>query len=64
MDDLMLIKNLDKGEYFKRTEYTKIVYVRDDYDRSEGKYWCYKFDDVNTGIYLAGDKQVIVNFEF
>ena len=41
-----------------------IVWVLDEYDRSEKKYYCYKFSDVNHGKYIKGDQLVFVGFTF
>ena len=34
------------------------VWVRDEYDRSERKYLCYKWDDVNHWTYMRSDRGV------
>lgn len=47
-------------EYPKDTQ----VYVKDFYDKSVKKYWCYKFSDVNSGRYISGDKEVFTDFIF
>ena len=41
-----------------------VVWIVDEYDRSEKAYWCYKFSDVNHGRFFKGDKQVFVGFTF
>ena len=41
-----------------------VVWVVDEYDRSEKAYWCYKFSDVNHGRFFKGNKQVFVGFTF
>lgn len=62
------IKDLKKGEYFtlKQIDEPKDsqVYVRGEYDKSERKYECYKWDDVNSTRFYKGDKEVYTNFIF
>lgn len=41
-----------------------IVWVLDEYDRSEKAYYCYRFSDINHGKYIKGNKQVFVGFTF
>lgn len=64
----MTIKDLKRGEYFtlKEIEYPSDtqVYVRGEYDRSEKKYGCYKFSDMNSFRYLKGSKTVFMDFIF
>lgn len=64
----MTVKELKKGDYFtlKPIEEPKEsqVYVRGEYDRSEKKYSCYKFSDVNAERFYKGDKEVFVDFIF
>ncbi len=40
------------------------VYVRGHYDREIKKYSCTKYDDMNFERFFAGNKTVIVDFEF
>ena len=40
------------------------VYIRGCYDRSEKKYWCYKFSDINSGRFISGEKEVYTDFIF
>lgn len=62
------IKDLKKGEYFtlKQIDEPKEsqVYVRGEYDKSERKYECYKWDDVNNTRFYKGDKEVYTGFTF
>lgn len=58
------IKELKRGDFFKRKPDSQEVYVRGEYCREEKKYSCYKHDDTNSEIFLKGDKEVYVNFEF
>ena len=62
------IKDLKQGEWFtlKPSEYPKDsqVYIREDYERSEKKYYCSKWSDICAGRFLKGDKVVYVDFTF
>lgn len=64
----MKIKELKKGNFFtlKNVEYPKEseVYIRGDYDRTEKKYECYKFSDVNSTRMFKGDKEVYTDMIF
>ena len=40
------------------------VWIRSDYNRSEKKYWCYKWSDINSGKFISGDKEVYTDFTF
>lgn len=62
------LKDLKKGEYFTLKPIAfpaeSQVYVRDEYDRSEKKYWVYKWSDVNAGRFMKGTKEVFTDFTF
>lgn len=59
------IKNLKKGDYFKLSDSdTSPVWIRGEYIRSEKKYSCYKFDDVNHESFFKGSREVFIEFEF
>lgn len=64
----MTVKDLKKGDYFvrKQIEYPTEhqVWVRGDYDRTEKKYECFRFDDVNDTRFIAGTKEVYTDFIF
>lgn len=63
-----LLKDLKKGEFFtlkpidepKETQ----VYIRDDYDKSEKKYFCQKWCDISVGRLLKGETKVYTEFTF
>lgn len=66
-EEIMLttvISKTTKGEYIKRTESAKAVYVRGEYVRSKNAFACYAFDDICKIIYINVDKEVFVDFEF
>ena len=64
----MTIKELKKGEYFTLKPIAEPkesqVYIRGDYDRSEKKYECVKFNDMNEYRYYKGEKEVYTDFVF
>lgn len=64
----MKIKELKKGEFFTVKQIDNPsdsqVYVRGEYDRSERKYECYKFSDINAFRYFKGDKEIYTDFTF
>ncbi len=64
MQHKMKLKELKKGDYFKRKATDSIVYVKGDYIRYIKKYVCYKFDDINSGVCLKGATEVITDFTF
>ncbi len=64
----MKIKDLKIGEFFtiKPLEYPKEsqVYIRGEYDRTEKKYDCGKFDDISCSRMFSGNKEVYTDFVF
>lgn len=58
------LKDVKKGEYFKRKADAKKVFIRGDYIREDKKFECQDFDDINHFVYLKGDTLVFVGFEF
>lgn len=58
------IRNTTKGEYLKRTESARIVYVRGEYIRQRDAFACHAFDDFCKVVYIKADKTVFVDFEF
>ncbi len=65
---IKLLKNLESGQLFtlKPISYPSDnqVYVRDYYDRSSKKYFCFKYSDISSGRLLKGDTKVYVDFIF
>lgn len=64
MVEMSTIKDLKAGEFFKLKADAKRVYIRDEYDRSEKKYCCIAFDDINVCRLFNGSKKVFVGFTF
>lgn len=58
------LKDLPKGEFFKRNPTSKKVYVRGPFDRSVRKYCCDDWYDISRCIALRGSTIVYADFEF
>jgi len=58
------IKDLPKGEFFKRKPDAKKVYIRGEYYRPERKFICDDWDDIGRDIALRGSTIVYVDFDF
>lgn len=59
------LRKVKHGEFFRLANSESApVWVRGEYDRSEGKYDCYKFDDVNHWRYFLGSRLAYVGFDF
>jgi hypothetical protein len=58
------IKALPKGEFFKRSESTSIVYVKGEYCRISKGWLCHKFNDINAVSTMKACKQVFAGFTF
>ena len=67
-EKIRYMKDLKIGEFFtlKKVKEPKEsqVYVRDEYDRSERKYWAKKWSDISAGKYISGDTRVYTEFVF
>ena len=59
----MLVKELKKGDYFKRIKGTSVL-VRGKYVRELKKFSCHYFDDVNRDIFLRGDVEGHIDIDF
>lgn len=58
------IANIPKGEYFKRQDSTKVVYVRGEYDRSTKRVSAHKADDINCEVFFKPTCPVFVGFTY
>lgn len=64
------IRDCSQGDFFtwRRRDEEPVssnhVWVRGEYDRSYRKYWCYRFDDVNSGRYVSGDHLCFADITF
>lgn len=53
------LRKLGRGDLFRLAGNDDApVWVRDEYDRSERKYLCYKWDDVNHWTYMRSVRAV------
>lgn len=53
------LRKLGRGDLFRLAGNDDApVWVRDEYDRSERKYLCYKYDDVNYWTYMRSMRGV------
>lgn len=53
------LRKLGRGDLFRLAGNDDApVWVRDEYDRSERKYLCYKWDDVNHWTYIRSVRSV------
>jgi hypothetical protein len=60
-----LLKNIGKGIYFKKSESSNQVFIKDDYCRFAKKYDCLKDSDVwGTPASIKGNKLVFINFTY
>jgi hypothetical protein len=64
----MKVKDIKKGEFFTKKDIEcprdSQVWIRGEYCRSEKKYECTRFDDINTICYMSGSKDVFTDFTF
>lgn len=64
----MTLKDLKIGEYFTlksiENPTEKQVFIRGEYDRTERKYECGRFDDISYTRYLSGKTEVYTDFTF
>ena len=62
------VGGLHLGEWFtmKPIEHPceKQVWIRSEYDQSERKYMCYRFDDINNFRMMDGNREVYTDFVF
>jgi hypothetical protein len=60
-----MIKDLPKGEFFKRKPDANKVYIRDEYFRNTKKYQCDDTTDIwGNGIQLKGTTVVYIGFTY
>lgn len=58
------IEDCAKGEFIKRKEDAKTVYVRGDYDRASKSYSLTDTNDMNREIFIKRGKMVFIGFEY
>ena len=64
----MTLKQLKIGEYFTlkplENPTEKQVFIRGEYDRTEKKFECGRFDNISYSRYLSGKTEVYTDFTF
>lgn len=60
----MKIKELKKGDFFKKNEKTKVVLIRGEYDRESKKYECGYADDCSRSTLIDGSREIFTEFEY
>ena len=64
----MTLKQLKVGEYFTlkpiENPTEKQVFIRGEYDRTEKKFECGRFDNISYSRYLSGKTEVYTDFTF
>jgi hypothetical protein len=58
------IKAVKQGEYIKRKEDSKAVYIRGEYCKASKAYSCIDANYINKEILIKGDKLVFVGFTY
>ena len=58
------LKEIPKGEFFKRQPNAKKVYIKGEYDRTEKDYSCINAEDINNEIFIKGDKNIYIGFDY
>lgn len=67
---IMRLRDVPKGAYFSFVQSggdkptANTVWVKGEYDRSERKWWIYRFDDVNCGKFRTGKSLVTIDITF
>ena len=61
---VVMARNVTKGEFVKRKADSKKVYVRGDYCRYSKAYVLQDWNDINRQIYIKANKPLFVGFDF
>ena len=64
MYNTIQLKDLPRGEFFKRKPNANKVYVRGEYYRPERKFACDDWNDISRDILLRGSTIVYTEFSF
>ena len=62
--ECVLIQNVKRDDYLKRTVDAQAVYIRDEYYRAGKSFDCYKDSDTNTLISLKRNTKVFIGFTY
>jgi nitrogen fixation protein len=63
-DGWAILKDLPKGQPFKRKEKAIKLYVKGHYNKTDRAYSCAGWDDINDEIFLKSNTKVFVDFTF
>lgn len=58
------IKAVKSGDYIKRKEDSKTIYIKGDYIRSLKGFECVDVSDINKTIVIKSDKLVFIGFTY
>jgi hypothetical protein len=58
------LKDVPKGEHFKRKIDAKTIWIRDYYDAGSKTYRCEDADDMNREMFLKGTTMVYIGFTY
>lgn len=61
---MMKLKDVKKGDFFKRKESAKKVYIKGDYDRETKTFECTECTDIGRSIFLKSSTMVFAGIEF
>lgn len=63
-EGVYLLKELPKGELFKRKANARKVYVKGHYDRGSKTFSVYDYEDVNSEMFAKGTLKVWAGFTY
>lgn len=58
------LNKIPKGEYFKRKQDAKTVYIKGHYDRASKSFACSDTEDMNRTVWIKANKPVFTDFEY
>jgi len=61
---LIALREIKQGEYIKRTNEAKKVYIKAHYNRADKTFTCTDTDDIGRSIFIKADKMVVVEFDY
>ena len=61
---IVMARNVTKGEFVKRKADSKKVYVKGDYCRASKAYVLQDWNDINRQIYIKASKPLVIGFDF
>lgn len=61
---MIALREVKQGEYIKRTNEAKKVYIKAHYNRANKTFTCTDAEDVGRDIFIKADKMVVVEFDY